>query len=180
MKSGVLAVHLSPLHTFSKSNRNSITLLQGLGVEGDAHCGKKVKHRSRLKIRPAPVNLRQVHLIHEELFVELKAKRFEIAPGQLGENITTVGLDLLQLPRGTKLHLGETAIVEITGLRNPCAQLNNFREGLLAAVLDKDDKGELIRKAGIMGIVLQGGDVKPGDNIRVSLPEGPFLKLAPV
>ncbi len=173
----VAAVSLSPTHTFSKSEARSIMLLKGLGVEGDAHCGKMVQHRSRLTIRPIPPNLRQVHLIHSELFIELKEKGFEITPGLIGENITTIGMDLLELPRGTKLYLGVSAIVEITGLRNPCNQLNNLKDGLLAAVLENDGKGNIIRKAGIMGIVLEGGEVLPGDEIRIELPEKPFLKL---
>lgn len=173
----IIAVSLAPTHTFSKSNVESITLLAGLGVEGDAHCGKTVKHRSRLEIRPIPDNLRQVHLIHSELFEELKTKGFDISPGAIGENITTKGIDLLGLPRHTKLFLGKNAIVEITGLRNPCSQLNDYQPGLLSAVLDKDAAGNLIRKAGIMGIVLEGGNVNPGDDIRIELPEKPFLKL---
>ncbi|MEM9545949.1 MAG: MOSC domain-containing protein [Bacteroidota bacterium] len=173
----VKAVHLSPTHTFSKYSVPAITLLKGLGVEGDAHCGKLMKHRSRLKQKPVPPNLRQVHFMHVELFDELKEKGFEVTPGLIGENITTSGLDLLDLPRGTLLFLGDTAIVEITGLRNPCNQLNGLQEGLLSAVLDRDNKGNLIRKSGIMGIVLEGGVVKPGDIIRVELPEKPFFKL---
>jgi len=177
MKSLVLAVSRSKLHTFSKPNVESITLLTDLGVEGDAHCGKTVKHRSRLKIRPIPANLRQVHLIHAELFEELKEKGFEVTPGLIGENVTTQGIDLLSLPRYTKLFLGDEAIVEVTGLRNPCNQLNDLQPGLLPAVLDKDEEGNLIRKAGIMSIVLKGGLIKPGDKIRVELPKKPFLKL---
>lgn len=173
----VKAVQLSPTHTFSKYSAPVITLLKGLGVKGDAHCGKQMKHRSRLKQKPVPPNLRQVHLMHVELFDELKEKGFEVTPGLIGENITTSGLDLLGLPRGTKLHLGDSAVVEITGLRNPCNQLNDLQEGLLSAVLDRDEEGNLIRKAGIMGVVLKGGDIKPGDAIRIELPEEPFLKL---
>ncbi len=173
----VTQVHLSKTHNFSKSTVDSIVLLKGLGVEGDAHCGKLMKHRSRLKQNPVPPNLRQIHFMHSELFEELKEKGFEVGPGMIGENITTSNLDLLTLPKGTKLYLGDSAIVEITGLRNPCSQLNDFQEGLLAAVLDYDSEGNLIRKAGIMGVVLEGGEVKSGDDIRVELPEKPHLKL---
>lgn len=151
----IIAVSHSETYTFTKPNVDSINLLAGLGVEGDAHCGKTMKHRSRLKLRPIPPNLRQVHLIHSELFEELKTKGFEVTPGLIGEN----------------------AMVEITGLRNPCSQLDHLQSGLLTAVLDKDEEGNLIRKSGIMGIVLEGGVVKPGDEIRVELPAKPFLKL---
>jgi len=180
MNPTVVSVNISSTHTFSKTKVDSISLLKGLGIEGDAHCGKMVKHRSRLKIRPLPINLRQVHLIHSKLFDELRIKGFDISPGLIGENITTKGIDLLNLPRGAKLLLGESAIVEITGLRNPCNQLNNLQDGLLSAVLDSDDEGNIIRKAGIMGIVSEGGIVKVGDEIRVCLPEKPFLKLEKV
>lgn len=173
----VEAVSISPSHTFHKVNHPVITLLQGLGVEGDAHNGTTVKHRSRVAADPAQPNLRQVHLIHRELFEELEAKGFRVHPGQMGENITTSGIPLLELPRGTKLHLGSSAVVEVTGLRNPCRQLDDFQPGLLNAVLDRDAEGHLIRKAGIMGIVLEGGEVRPSDGIRVELPEPPHQKL---
>lgn len=177
MNPTVVSVNLSPTHTFSKMKAESITLLKGLGVEGDAHCGKMMKHRSRLKIRPLPTNSRQIHLIHAELFDELKTKGFDIGPGMIGENITTRGIDLLGLPTGSKLNIGESAVVEITGLRNPCNQLDNLQNGLLAEVIDKDEEGNVIRKAGIMGIVLEGGLIRPGDEILVTLPEKPYLKL---
>lgn len=177
MNPTIKAVHRSPSHTFSKYSELSINLLKGLGVEGDAHCGKLMKHRSRVHADPIPPNLRQVHFIHDELFEELRMKGFDISPGMIGENVTTRGLDLLRLPRGTRLLLGRTAVVEITGLRNPCNQLNELMDGLLAAVLDRDDAGKLIRKAGIMGIVLEGGEVKPGDPIRIELPPKPHVKL---
>jgi len=144
MQSSVMSVSISPTHTFSKATVGSINLLKGLGVEGDAHCGKKVKHRSRVKITPIPPNLRQVHLVQSELFEELKELGFSLKPGQIGENITTVEIDLLCLPRGTKLHIGHTSIVEITGLRNPCAQLNHFQDGLLSAVVGIDDTRKTI------------------------------------
>jgi MOSC domain-containing protein YiiM len=151
-----------------------------LGVAGDAHMGETVKHRSRVRRDPAQPNLRQVHLIHAELFCELRAKGFAVEPGELGENITTSGIDLLALPTGARLHLGPSAVVEITGLRNPCIQIDNFQKGLMAATLDKDADGNLVRKAGIMGIVIAEGDVRPGDAIRVELPAMPHRPLLPV
>ena len=166
----VEAVSVNPAHTFSKIPRQSITLLVGLGVKGDAHCGEKVQHRSRVARNPDQPNLRQVHLLHAELRQELAAAGYVIGPGQIGENITTRGLALLELPIGTRLHLGETAVVQVTGLRNPCAQLDRFQNGLMAAVLERDRDGKLVRKAGIMGIVLEGGEVHPGDPTRVTLP----------
>jgi MOSC domain-containing protein YiiM len=161
----------------SKQNEPFIVLLEGLGVEGDAHMGTTVKHRSRVAQDPTQPNLRQVHLIHAELHEELEQKGFSLEPGQMGENITTQGVDVLGLPRHTQLHLGEEAIVEVTGLRNPCDQLNGIQPGLLKAVLDRDEHDNLIRKAGIMGIVLRGGVVKPLDVIRVVLPKPPYLPL---
>jgi len=172
----VEAVSISDKHTFSKENKDSIHLVAGLGVEGDAHFGATVKHRSRVAKDPNQPNLRQVHLLHKELFAELK-EDFTIKPGQMGENITTSGIELLMLPRDTELHIGETAIVKVTGLRNPCAQIDHFQPGLLKAVLGKDAAGNVVRKAGFMGIVLQSGVVKGGDAIRVVLPKGPFKKL---
>ena len=176
----VIAVSCGPSHSFSKDKRASIRLLAGLGVEGDAHLGVTVKHRSRVAADPTQPNLRQVHLIHGELHDELVAKGFRVAPGAMGENITTRGLELLDLPRGTKLHLGAAAVVQVTGLRNPCKQLEQYQAGLLAAVLDRDPAGNLIRKAGIMGVVLAGGEVRPDDAIEVELPSPPHLRLEPV
>ncbi len=151
-----------------------------MGVDGDGHLGETVKHRSRVRKDPTQPNLRQVHLIHAELFDELAAKGFVVHPGDLGENITTSGLDLLALPTGARLHLGTSAIVEITGLRNPCVQIDNFQKGLMAATLDKDADGKLVRKAGIMSIVIAGGEVRPGDSISVDLPKAPHRPLQPV
>jgi len=168
---------LSPSHSFSKQVQKSITLLKGLGVEGDAHLGKTVKHRSRVAVDPTQPNLRQVHLIHAELHDELIEKGFSVGVGVMGENITTRNIDLLGLPRGSRLSIGTSAVVEITGLRNPCKQLEDYQKGLLSAVLDKGDDGELIRKSGVMGIVVLGGDVQTGDEIKVSLPNKPYLKL---
>lgn len=176
----IVAVSLSPVHGFSKSPQLQISLRAGFGVEGDAHAGEKVKHRSRVRANPDQPNLRQVHLIHTELFDELAAKGFPITPGTIGENIATRGLDLLALPQGTRLHLGASAIVEITGLRNPCLQLDTYQQGLTQAVLDRDAAGELVRKAGIMGIVITGGAVQAGDAIGVTLPPEPHRRLAPV
>ncbi len=177
MNAQVESVFKSNTHTMQKFWQPSIRLLEGLGVEGDAHMGVTVKHRSRVAVDPTQPNLRQVHLIHIELHDELQARGFKIGAGQMGENITTRGIDLLSLPKGTKMFLGETALLEITGLRNPCTQLDGLQEGLMNAVLDHDENGELIRKAGIMGVVLAGGKVKPGDEIRVELPPKPFERL---
>lgn len=177
MHGKVMSVSRSVSHTFSKQPQTSITLLAGLGVEGDAHLGETVKHRSRVRQDPSQPNLRQVHLIQAELFDELRAKGFNVSAGDTGETITTQGMDLLSLPTGTRLHLGESAVVEVTGLRNPCAQLDTFQPGLMAAVLDRDDEGHLIRKAGVMGIVATGGEVQPGDAIRVELPPEPHRAL---
>ena len=180
MTGKITALSRSATHTMSKPNLPAITLLEGLGVEGDAHSGKTVKHRSRVRRDPTQPNLRQVHLIHAELHDELADKGFQVAPGQMGENITTRGINLLGLPRGTKLHLGEQAVVEVTGLRNPCSQLDGLQEGLMKAVLDKDAEGNLVRKSGIMGIVLAGGELKTGDAIRVELPPEPHVALEKV
>jgi len=176
----VEAVSLSGGHTFSKRNAATITLVPGLGVEGDAHSGATVKHRSRVARDPNQPNLRQVHLVHAELHEQLAAQGFTVSAGDMGENITTRGLDLLALPTGTRLAIGGNAVIEVTGLRNPCAQLDGFQEGLMAACLDRDDAGNLVRKAGVMAIVLSGGGVAPGDPIAVLLPALPHRPLEPV
>ncbi|MET8679512.1 MOSC domain-containing protein [Streptomyces sp. NPDC004647] len=173
----VTAVSRSAEHTFSKAVRGSIRLLAGLGVEGDAHQGVTVQHRSRVAQDPTQPNLRQVHLIHEELFAEVGAAGFEIAPGRLGENVTTAGIDLLRLPVGTLLRLGDAAVVEVTGLRNPCLQIDGFQDGLLKQVVGRDPDGRTVRKAGIMGIVVASGEVRPGDPVGVELPAGPHRPL---
>ena len=178
--SSVAAVSLRAGHHFSKTPSLGIRLLRGLGVAGDAHMGETVKHRSRVRRDPMQPNLRQVHLIHAELFDELRAKGFAVKPGELGENVTTSGVDLLALPTGTRLHLGASAVVEITGLRNPCIQIDNFQKGLMAATLDKDADGNPVRKAGIMSIVIAEGDVRPGDAVGVELPATPHRPLLPV
>ncbi|WP_434442478.1 MOSC domain-containing protein [Lentzea sp. E54] len=166
----VTAVSRSEQYTFTKPVRPSITLLAGLGVEGDVHQGVTVKHRSRVAQDPTQPNLRQVHLMHSELFDELRDKGFSIGPGEIGENVTTQGIDLLGLPTGTLLRLGPEAVVEVTGLRNPCVQIDRFSTGLLREVVSKGPDGELVRRAGIMSVVLVGGVVRPGDEIRVELP----------
>lgn len=180
MDGTVTAVSSSPTHSFGKANRDRIRLLAGLGVDGDAHAGETVRHRSRVARDPSQPNLRQVHLIHAELHEELAAAGFAVSAGQMGENVTTSGIDLLGLPAGTRLHLGAAAVVEVTGLRNPCIQIDRFRKGLMAAVLDRDAEGRLVRKAGVMAVVLEGGEVRPGDPIRVVPPPGPHRKLEPV
>ena len=173
----VVAVHRHPAHAFSKASVGQIRLLAGLGVEHDAHCGATVRHRSRVAQDPTQPNLRQVHLIHTELFDELARQGFHVTPGALGENITTRGIALLSLPVGTVLHLGDEARVTLTGLRNPCAQIERFQPGLLAAVLDRAPDGRLLRKAGVMSVVSQGGPVRARDAVRASLPPGPQRAL---
>jgi MOSC domain-containing protein YiiM len=173
----VVAVSLSSGHHFTKRVEQQIRLLTGLGVEGDAHSGVTVKHRSRVAKDPTQPNLRQVHLLHQELLDELNAAGFRLSPGSIGENILTQGLDLLRLPPGTRLHIGKTAVVDVTGLRDPCKQLNLYRPGLMAAVLDRDENGNLVRKAGIMGIVHSGGEIRAGDSIVVELPPMPHRSL---
>ena len=176
----VAAVCRSETHSVSKPMQERIVLVAGLGIDGDAHQGVRVQHRSRVRRDPTAPNLRQVHLIHAELLEELGAKGFSVSPGQLGENVTTRGVELLGLPTGTRLHLGETAVVEMTGLRNPCSQLDRLQEGLMAATLDRDQSSGLVRKAGVMGIVLVGGEVRAGDPIQVQLPSEPHRALEPV
>ena len=180
MNGVVAAVCRSPTHSMTKPVVDGIRLIAGLGIEGDAHQGATVKHLSRLlRFGNAP-NLRQVHLIHGELFDELRAAGFTVGAGLMGENVTTRGVDLLRLPSGTRLRLGRTAVVEVTGLRNPCRQLNKLQPGLMQATLARDEDGGLVRKAGIMGIVVAGGDVGEGDAIEIELPAEPYRPLAPV
>lgn len=176
----VVAVARSSSHTFTKTLSERVRLVEGHGIEGDAHGGATVKHRSRVAQDPARRNLRQVHLIHAELHDELEESGFEVGPGDMGENVTTRGLDLLFLPLGTRLHLGGSAVVEVTGLRDPCKQLDGFAKGLMAAVLDRAPDGSLIRKAGIMSVVVTSGEVAAGDAIRVELPDAPFEPLRPI
>jgi MOSC domain-containing protein YiiM len=176
----VVALSRSATHSMAKPMVTGIRLLAGLGVEGDAHQGVTVKHRSRVARDPTQPNLRQVHLIHAELHDELRAAGFVLSPGEMGENITTRGIDLLGLPRGTRLRLGDAAVIEVTGLRNPCRQLDGLRPGLMAATLARDAQGNLIRKAGVMAVVIAGGDVRVGDRIAVEPPAPPHSALKPV
>lgn len=193
----VAAVSRDETHQFSKVPVESITLVSGLGVVGDAHAGTLVQHRSRVRRDPNQPNLRQVHLIHAELFEEARELGHELAPGDLGENVLTAGLDLLSLPTGTLLGLGDEAVVRLTGLRNPCVQINDFRPGLLKVVLSRGDgiptdepapstaspdiaRIPYIRKAGVMAVVETGGEVRPGEAITVTVPDGTPIPLAPV
>ena len=176
----VEAVSTGSSHGIGKEREYAIRLIAGHGVEGDVHAGATVKHRSRVRKDPEQPNLRQVHLIHRELHEELAGEGFEVAPGEMGENVTTSGVDLLALPTGARLRLGKEAIVEVTGLRNPCSQLDELAPGLMKATLDRDEDGELVRKSGVMGVVLEGGEVRPGDPIEVELPAEPHVRLEPV
>jgi MOSC domain-containing protein YiiM len=180
MQGTVVSVSCDDRHAFSKPQCDRIRLIAGLGVEGDSHAGVTVQHLSRIKRDPTTPNLRQVHLIHAELHDEMSANGFRVLPGDMGENVTTRGVDLLGLPLDARLHLGAQAIVEIKGLRNPCYQIDDFQKGLLKECLDKDSDGNLIRKAGVMGVVIAGGEIRPGDAIRVELPAGPHVKLVAI
>ncbi|WP_445282917.1 MOSC domain-containing protein [Streptomyces sp. DSM 118148] len=177
MSATVTAVSSNGEYSFTKPNRERITLLAGLGVEGDVHAGVTVKHRSRVAQDPTRPNLRQVHLIHEELFEEVGASGFRVAAGELGENITTRGIDLLGLPTGALLRIGDEAVVEVTGLRNPCLQIDGFQRGLLKQVVGRDADGRVRYRAGVMGVVKAGGVVRAGDAISVELPDGPHRAL---
>jgi len=176
----VLAVHRSPVHEVAKDAEDAIALVVGHGVDGDAHAGATVQHRSRVRRGEVGPNLRQVHLLHGELHDELRLDGFDVAPGRMGENVTTSGIALLELPTGALLHLGATAVVEVAGLRNPCWQLDTIQRGLMAACLGKDERGMLVRKAGVMGVVRSGGGVSPGDVIEVEHPAGRHRRLKPV
>ncbi len=177
MAGAVVALARSHIHKFSKDLCETSTLIEGVGVEKDAHAGKLVKHRSRVSTDPTKPNLRQVHLIHSELFAELAAKGFEVGPSDLGENICTSQIELLTLPRDTELHIGSTAIIRVTGIRNPCAQIEDFKPGLLKELALKRADGTIERKAGIMGVVERGGRIENGDEIKVILPPLPHHKL---
>jgi MOSC domain-containing protein YiiM len=177
MDGTVTAVSGNGEYSFTKPNHAAIRLLTGLGVEGDVHAGVTVKHRSRVAQDPTQPNLRQVHLIHEELFAEVGEAGFEVTAGGLGENITTRGIDLLGLPTGTLLRIGDDAVLEVTGLRNPCRQIDDFQNGLLKQVIGRDEAGNIVRKAGIMSVVIEGGVVCPGDTIKAELPDGPHRPL---
>lgn len=166
MTARVVGVSSSAKHSFSKTSTASVQLLEGLGVEGDAHAGVYDRHRSHARYNPRQPNLRQVHLIQGELLAEL-----DVAPGSLGENVTTAGVDLLALSAGTRIHLGGEAVVVLTGLRNPCVQIDRYREGLLKRVLARDDDGTTILRAGVMAVVLRGGVVRAGDVVQVVVPD---------
>ena len=176
----VAAVSRGTAHGIGKAPARTIRLLKGLGVEGDVHAGRTVKHRSRVRRDPSQPNLRQVHLVHAELHDELRERGFEVAPGQMGENVTTRGVDLLGLPTGTRLRLGAAAVVEVTGLRNPCKQLDELQDGLMKAVLNRDEHGALVRRSGVMAVVIAGGEVRPGDAIAAEPPPPPHRPLEPV
>jgi MOSC domain-containing protein YiiM len=180
MSGRVETVSSSAGHTMAKPQQPVIRLLAGLGVEDDAHLGVTVQHRSRVARDPTQPNLRQVHLVHAELHDELRAAGFDVPPGAMGENVVTRDVDLLGLPAGTRLGLGGEAVVEVTGLRNPCVQLDGIAPGLMAAVLDRDPFGSLVRKAGVMGVVVLGGEVRPGDAVEIELPPPPYRRLRPV
>ncbi len=173
MGATVLAVHRNAAHEFTKTPVDVIECAAGLGVVGDAHAGAQVKHRSRVAADPTQPNLRQVHLMHGELFDQLAAEGYEVAPGNLGENLTTSGLDLLGLPVGTSLAIGPDVILTLTGLRNPCGQINGFADGLLKKLVYRDEDGETVRIGGAMSVVVRGGEIRPGDEIRVGLPPEP-------
>ncbi|MBI4898557.1 MAG: MOSC domain-containing protein [Actinobacteria bacterium] len=176
----VTSVSSAATYAFSKPRRESIRLVEGIGVDGDVHSGPTVKHQWNMEREPAAPNLRQVHLVPEELLDELNAAGFSLAPGEIGENITTRGIDLINLPLGTRLRLGDSAVVEVTGLRDPCSKLDKLRPGLMKATLERDADGNLIRKAGVMSVVLDGGDLHAGDSIVVELPAGEHLALKPL
>lgn len=180
MSAQVVAVSFNSRYGFTKPVAFEVHLRAGLGIDGDVHQGATVKHRSRMRQDPTLPNLRQVHLIHEELHDELRAAGFRVGPGMMGENITTRGIDLLGLPAGTRLQLGADALIEITGLRNPCKQLDDYQQGLLSAVLARNADGTLVRKSGVMAIVLKDGVVRAGDAIHIELPAEPFRALVPV
>jgi MOSC domain-containing protein YiiM len=173
----VVAVAASSGHHFSKQVRPVIRLIEGLGVEGDGHLGATVQHLSRVRRDPTQPNLRQVHLMPTEVFDEVREAGHVVEPGGLGENVTTTGIDVFALPAGTVLRLGETAEVLVTGLRNPCRQIDGFQPGLLRQVLGRDADGRTVRRAGIMGVVKAGGEVRPGDDITVVLPDEPHRPL---
>ena len=180
LRGSIVAVSRSETHTFAKSNRDTVRLVEGYGVEGDAHGGSTVKHRSRVARDATRPNLRQVHLMHAELLDELAALGFAVAPGELGENLTTRGISLLELPAGTRLHVGDRAVIELTGLRNPCVQIDRFQSGLLAQVAKRNNAGDIVRRAGVMSIVVAGGEVHAGDAVVVEMPTGPLRPMEPV
>ena len=180
LRGSIVAVSRSETHSFAKPNRDAVRLVAGFGVEGDAHGGPTVKHRSRVARDPTTPNLRQVHLIHAELLDELAGSGFAVTPGELGENLTTRGIPLLDLPTGTRLRIGDEVVIELTGLRNPCVQIDRFQSGLLSKVARRSDTGEIVRRAGVMSVVLTSGLVRAGDEVVVELPPEPFRAMEPV
>jgi hypothetical protein len=176
----VVSVSRDDAHRFSKPAVPTITLVEGWGVDGDAHAGRTVRHRSRRARGPELPNLRQVHLLHEEVLDDVAARGFRVAPGEMGENVTTRGVPLLALPVGTVLALGPDASVELTGLRNPCRQIDTFAPGLMREMVGRDERGDVVRRAGVMAVVRTGGVVRAGDPVAVRLPEGPHRPLGPV
>ena len=179
-QNSVVSVSRDDRHRFSKPAVDSIRLIEDFGVEGDAHAGITVQHRYLVARDPTAPNLSQVHLIPAELIAELTTLGYQVAPGELGENVTTLGIDLITLPLGARLHLGDDAVVQITGLRSPCSEINGFRKGLMKRLISTDTTGRVTRKAGVMGVVAHGGTVRPGDEIRVELPAGEQLPLGVV
>ena len=173
----VFAICSSPKHGFSKQPQRSIRLLAGRGVEGDAHCGETVQHLYLKRRNPLAPNRMQVHLLQSELFDELAFVGYALTAGQLGENITTRGIGLLNLPQGTRLHLGGEAVVELTGLRTPCKLIEDFKPGLLKQVISRDAANKVLAKAGVMAIVLHGGDVHERSPIRVEYPAARHVPL---
>jgi MOSC domain-containing protein YiiM len=180
MRPSVVAVSADSQHRFSKPNLDSVRVIAGFGIEGDSHAGATIQHLGPMRADPTQPNLRQVHLIHSELHGELRDLGYDVKPGELGENITTRGIDLLGLPQGTRLRIGSEAVLEVTGLRSPCHQLNTFQPGLLKQVIHTDADGTVVRKTGIMSVVLTTGVIHPGDPIVVDLPTGPHVPLEPV
>jgi len=172
----VLAVHCNGKHAFSKPPRDAIRLIGNWGVEGDAHAGATDQHLYHIRRFGEQPNLRQVHLIHAELFDEVLTKGHAVLPGQLGENISTRNVDLLGLPQGARLHIGAEAVVELTGLRNPCRQIDEFQPGLRSHLVERTAAG-VVRRGGVMSIVVKGGMVRRGDRIEVELPQTPHSPL---
>ena len=173
----VIAVASDKEHNFSKVTKPVITLIAGFGVEGDAHAGKTVQHLWDKERTPDAPNLRQVHLVHEEIFTELAEQGFNVSPGDIGENIVTRGIDLLKFPLGTLLEFESGAVVELTGLRDPCRKINKIQDGLIHKFVYKNDEGKRSVKSGVMSIVLKGGEIRPKDSITVILPDSPHEPL---
>ena len=176
-RASVVAVSKDEYHRFSKVPCTQITLIKGVGVRGDTHSGVTVQHLFAVEQDPRQPNLRQVHLLQQEFLDQARDQGYELTPGDLGENILTDDLDLVGLWQDTLLHIGSQAVVRVSGLRNPCAQIDSFRPGLLQVAVRRDLKGDVVRKAGIMGVVTTGGVVHPGDEIEVEWPAQPHRRL---